>query len=101
MVREGYLVEAGENPGDYPTVEPGAALLLASLPTHDGLYVLETRDLARTLESLARVGELELPAVATGMHAYLPRPFGVEDVLRAVRAVSGFDSRRRFTESPR
>ena len=101
MVREGYLVETREKAGDYPRPGPGAALLLVSLRTDDGLYVLETGDLAGTLDMLAQVGQQELSAAATGMHAYLPRPFGVEDVLRAVRAVSGFDGRRRFTEDPR
>ena len=106
MAREGYLVEAREDTGgDGLGSGPGPVLLLASPRMYDGLYVLETRDLAETLRSLTGDGEPGLPAAAvaaaTGMYAYLPRPFGVEDVLRAVQAVSGFDGRRKFTEGPR
>lgn len=116
LVREGYIVEALDEPatgepaagasGSPARPGPGPALLLVSLKVHDGLYVLQSREPAVALESFSRaegcrIGEPELSAAATGMHAHLPRPFGAEDVLRAVRAVSGFDGRRRLPEGLR
>jgi len=35
---------------------------------------------------------LNLPVF--GIHAFLPKPFGVLDILRVVRAVGGFDARK-------
>lgn len=98
LLREGYLVEVREeSAANSPPPASGPALLLVSLQAHAGLYVLKSLEPAETLESLASGGETAFPAAATGMHAHLPRPFGVEDVLRAVRAVSGFDGRRKST----
>jgi hypothetical protein len=63
----------------------------------DGLYVFESRDAASTLEGLdpGAAPSLETLLGVTGIQAFVPKPFGAEDVLRVVRAVRGFDGRRR------
>jgi hypothetical protein len=61
-----------------------------------GLYVFESRDAAETLNGppLGAQSSEALSAV-TGIRAFVPKPFGAEDVLRVVRIVRGFDGRRR------
>ena len=92
LTREGYkLVRGGEASGEPVLLFAGAG---------DGLHILEARDVAGALEGISGVsgpsrGE---PSFALGIHAFVPRPFGVADVLRVARAVEGFDCRRRAPE---
>ena len=66
----------------------------------DGLHVLEARDVAAALEVLSGgPGALHGSPLAPGIHAFVPRPFGVVDVLRVARAVDGFDCRRRTPDA--
>ena len=66
----------------------------------DGLHVFESRDVAGALADLhdgsGPVRGNRSPAL--GVHAFVPRPFGVADVLRAAQVVGGFDRRRRAPE---
>lgn len=89
LVREGFRVEAR---GEAPFAGPGPALMLVA--AGDGLYVFETRDAAATLEGLDPAPASPFSGV-TGIQAFVPKPFGAGDVLRVVRAVRGFDGRRR------
>ena len=94
LLGEGYRVVDGEPFGD--SEEP--VILFAG--SGDGLHVFEARDVAG---ALADLGEGSGPlrgnrSPALGVHAFVPRPFGVTDVLRAARAVGGFDRRRRAPE---
>lgn len=92
IAREGYSVEAR---GEAPFAAPGPALMLVA--AGDGLYVFESRDAASTLEDLdpGAASSLETLIGVRGIQAFVPKPFGAEDVLRVVRAVRGFDGRRR------
>ena len=90
LSREGYSVEGG---GETPTAAPGPALMLVA--AGDGLYVFESRDAAGALGALHPEPSLETFAGVGGIKAFVPKPFGAEDVLRVVRAVRGFDGRRR------
>lgn len=122
LLQEGYVVEAfGEAyeaiPGQTPKQEPRPApispvLLLVGTGSGDGLYVFRTRDVARVLVALAANTEPEPSEVvgyrgadlsAFGIHAFVPRPFGIADILRVVRAVGDFDERKRGSSrgSPR
>ena len=92
LVHEGYELVDGEGASEAPV------LLFAG--SGDGLHVLEARDVACALEDIS-----EFPgpsrchgSVALGIHAFVPRPFGLADVLRVARAVEGFDFRRRVPE---
>lgn len=92
--REGYRVEvfATEEPF---VATPGPALLLVA--AGGGLCVFLSEDAAETLDGF--VADDGNPPVAlsgaTGIQAFLPKPFGAEDVLRVVRMVRGFEGRRR------
>lgn len=92
--REGYAVEAFA--AEEPLVaEPGPALLLVA--AGDGLCVFLSEDAAQTFDGFVAGGggsPMTLSG-ATGIQAFLPKPFGVEDVLRVVRMVRGFEGRRR------
>jgi hypothetical protein len=92
LAREGYSVEAR---GEEPFAAPGPALMLVA--AGDGLYVFESGDAAATLEGLdsGTSSSLETLPGVTGIQAFVPKPFGAGDVLRVVRAVRGFDGRRR------
>lgn len=96
LVREGYAVEAcGEASGVAPGQTP--ALLLVGAGNGDGLYVFRTRDVAGVLVALTGgeglSGRSHLPTF--GIHAFVPKGFGIVDILRVVRAVSGFDERKK------
>ena len=92
LAREGYSVEAR---GEAPFAAPGPALMLVA--ADDGLYVFESRDAAAILEGLdpGISSSLEIFSGVKGIQAFVPKPFGARDVLRVVRAVRGFDGRRR------
>lgn len=88
MLREGYVVELVEKRS---AVTPGPALLLAGSGDYSGLYVVKARDVTATLYELFDGESMEnSKARSEGVSAFLPIPFGSEDVLRVVRAVSGF-----------
>lgn len=89
LAREGYSVEVavGTDAG------PGPALVLAS--AGDGLYVFECGDATEALKQASADAHLEGFVGATGIRAFLPKPFGADDVLRVVRAVDRFDGRRK------
>ena len=93
LVREGYAVEtvAAVEAG---LVTPGPALLVLSDDDGRGLHVFESHDATKDLGR----GTLR-DREPTGILAYVPKPFGVADVLRVVRAVRRFDGRR--SERPR
>ena len=87
LVREGYEVGA-------PEAFSGPVMLLAGAP-NGGFHVFETRDPAGAVAEISN-GELRgAPSRATGVHAFLPEPFGAWDVVRVVRAVGGFDGRKK------
>ena len=95
LAREGYTVEAR---GEAPVAAPGPALLLVAAEDGSGLYVFESRNAAETLEGLpldVRTSPETLSGV-TGIQVFVPKPFGAGDVLRVVRAVRGFDERKRM-----
>ena len=99
LIREGYAVEArGEAPGVAPGRMPGLTpvLLLVGAEDGDGLYVFQTRDVAGVLATLTEGAELPggLNLPVFGIHAFLPKLFGILDILRVVRAVGGFDARK-------
>ena len=100
LKREGYSVELWVK---NCALQAGPALLLASAEDRSGLYVFEVRDICRTLEELTinPGGLARSLSLAEGIHAFLPEPFGAADVLRVVRAVSGFDGSRERFLSPR
>lgn len=92
--REGYRVEvfATEEPF---VATPGPALLLVA--AGGGLCVFLSEDAAETLDGFVADDGNPPGALsgATGIQAFLPKPFGAEDVLRVVRMVRGFEGRRR------
>ena len=91
LLGEGYGLVDGEFSGTPVLLFAGA---------RDGLHVLEARDVAAVLEGLSGgPGGLHGPPLAPGIHAFVPRPFGIADVLRVARAVDGFDCRRRTPEA--
>ena len=92
LLGEGYELVDG------PWAASGAPVLLFA-GAGDGLHVLKARDVAAALEGLSGgPGALHGSSLAPGIHAFVPRPFGVADVLRVARAVNGFDCRRRAPE---
>lgn len=95
LAREGYTVEAR---GEAPFAVPGPALLLVAAEDGSGLYVFESRNAAETLEGLPLDAQTSPEALSgvTGIQAFVPKPFGAGDVLRVMRAVSGFDGRKRM-----
>ncbi len=93
--REGYAVEAFATEEPF-VATPGPALMLVA--AGDGLCVFLSEDAARTTFDGFVAGDGSPPMTlcgATGIQAFLPKPFGVEDVLRVVRMVRGFEGRRR------
>lgn len=120
LIREGYTVETfGETSKAAPEQEPGPlpfptppVLLLVGAERGDGLYVFRTREVAGVLAALNGGPEQPEGALSNGfnlssfgIHAFIPKPFGMVDILRVVRAVGDFDerkqgSRRGATEGP-
>ncbi len=96
LSRQGYDVEVA----GVAAVEPGPALVLVSAGDGGGLYVFECGDAAEILERASGDDSLEAFSGVTGVRAFLPKPFGADDVLRVVRAVDGFDGRRRERSRP-
>jgi len=95
LAREGYAVEAF-TAGEPFAAAPGSALLLFAWDD-DGLYVFLSGDAAETLDGFVP-GNGSSPGAlsgAIGIQAFLPKPFGIADVLRVVRVVDGFEGRRR------
>jgi len=96
LSREGYAVEAVATEEPF-VAAPGPALLLVAAGDGGGLHVFLTEDVSETLGGF--VADIGKPPVAfsgaTGIQAFLPKPFGVEDVLRVVGVVGGFEGRRR------
>ncbi len=106
LLREGYLVEAfgkvSEASLGQTSVLAPPVLLLVGAGNGDGLYVFRTRDVAAVLAVLdgePEPSEAVLPAgcnlSAFGIHAFVPKPFGIVDILRVVRAVGDFDERKK------
>lgn len=93
LAREGYAVEAGEEPF---SVAPGRALLLVSATDGSGLYAFVSENAADTLAGLISGTGRSFQTLSgtRGIEAFLPKPFGMEDVLRVVQVVDGFDGRR-------
>ena len=92
MSREGYAVELL---GEGVSVTPGPALLLIGARDRSGLYVFKVRDVAAALDRLFADKLLENPSAQTeGIRAFVPIPFGSTDVLRVVRAVGEFGTRK-------
>lgn len=94
LLREGYAVEVCDHGRE---AAPGPVLLLVGAEDGSGLYVFRTRDAAGALARLSGGAD---PPVGDGLkefgiHAFLPKPFGVADVLRVVWAVGGFDGRKK------
>jgi hypothetical protein len=92
--REGFRVEAFAAEGPL-VATPGPALMLVA--AGDGLRVFLSEDAAETLDGFV-AGDDGMPVTlsgATGLQAFLPKPFGVEDVLRVVGMIRGFEGRRR------
>lgn len=79
LSREGYRVESS---AEAPENTSGPALVFLSGSDGHGLHVFEA-DGAADVSS------------ATGILAFVPKPFGAADVLRVARAVSGFDGRKK------
>ncbi len=96
LIREGYAVEACSEASE---VAPGRTpvLLLMGVEDGDGLYVFQTREVAGVLAALTKDAELSGGAglAAFGIHAFVPKPFGMVDILRVVRAVGDFDGRKK------
>ncbi|MGH3148129.1 MAG: hypothetical protein ACRDTR_20270 [Rubrobacter sp.] len=93
LAREGYAVETFAL-GEPFVVAPGPALLLVA-GDDDGLYVFSSGDAARALGGFVSGRSPGNLSAATGIQAFLPKPFGIADVLRVVRVVDGFEGRRR------
>lgn len=90
MRREGYEVELVR---ERSAVTGGPALLLAGTADHSGLFISKVRDVAETLDEILGGGLTRLVRT-DGMWTFLPVPFGSNDVLRVVWAVSDFRERR-------
>ena len=95
LSREGYAVEVVVG----TAAAPGPALALVSAGDGGGLYVFACGDAAEVVGPAPAGDPLDAFPGASGIRAFLPKPFGAADVLRVVRAVDGFDGRRR--ERPR
>jgi hypothetical protein len=94
LAQEGYAVEAR---GNAPFAAPGPALLLVASEDRGGLYIFEAENAAETLEKFSfNARTSEVLSGVSGIQAFVPKPFGAGDVLCVVRAVSGFDSRKRM-----
>lgn len=93
LTREGYAVKVGEAP--FP-VAPGRALLLVAATDGGGLYAYVSDNAAEARAEIepGTAGSFENLSGTRGIEAFLPKPFGMEDVLRVVRLVDGFDGRR-------
>lgn len=93
MQREGYAVELLR---EGSSANPGPALLLAGARDLSGLYVFKVRDVAVALEEFLENELLSSPHSHTeGIRAFVPIPFGSDDVLRVVRTVGEFGIRER------
>ena len=91
LTREGFRAEAGD---ETSTVASGPALMLVG--DEGGLYVFKSRDAAETLEQFQLDAQFsEALSAVTGIWAFVPKPFGADDLLRVVRTVRGFDGRRK------
>jgi CheY-like chemotaxis protein len=116
LLREGYAVETFRGTAEaaseqapeqglqqaYVPISP--VLVLVGAGSGEGLYVFRTRDVTGVMAALAGDAGLETPGVvgvgrlslpAFGIHAFVPKPFGITDVLRVVRAIGGFDERKK------
>jgi CheY-like chemotaxis protein len=94
LLQEGYTVKTY---GEAAQVAPERApvLLLVSAKEGDGLYVFRTHDVSGVLAMLSEGANLSGPTLsAFGIYAFLPKPFGIVDILRIVCAVGGFDGRK-------
>lgn len=98
LLWEGYVVETfGEPSKALPDPSPGLTLpilLLVGEESGDGLFVFRTRDVAGVLAALNGGPPNVFNLSAFGIHAFVPKPFGIVDILRVVRAVGGFDERK-------
>jgi DNA-binding response OmpR family regulator len=100
LLREGYAVETRGDASEAALRQtPGRTpvLLLVGAENGDGLYVFQTRDVAGVLAALLGGAEVSQCSnlSAFGIHAFVPKPFGIVDILRVVRAVGGFDGRKK------
>lgn len=117
LLREGYAVETFRETAEAASVqekpEQGSqqayapfspVLLLVSAGSGEGLYVFRTRDVPGVVAALTDDTGFEIPGVvgagrldlpAFGIYAFVPKPFGIADILRVVRAISGFDERKK------
>ena len=106
LIREGYAVEAFGEASEaaaeqllFPTLP---VLLLVGAENGDGLYVFRTRDVPGVLAALDGDSEpsegdlsIEFNLSAFGIHAFVPKPFGILDIVQIVHAVGDFDERRK------
>lgn len=96
LMKEGFSVEVWR---EVPpaTVQPGPALVLLAAEKLGGLCIFEVQDVSDALIDLSQDAVLlqESLGRAEGIWSYIPKPFGVGDVLRVVRAVSSFDARKK------
>jgi CheY-like chemotaxis protein len=106
LIREGYAVEAFGEASEaapeqllFPTLP---VLLLVGAENGDGLYVFRTRDVAGVLAALDGDSEpsegdlsIEFNLSAFGIHAFVPKPFGILDIVQIVHEVGDFDERRK------
>ena len=92
LLREGYSVDSR---GEAPFAVAGPALVLVG--DEDGLYVFVSGNALGTIEGLDPEPSYSPGTFAEviGIRAFVPKPFGAGDVLRVVRAVKGFDWRRK------
>jgi hypothetical protein len=92
LLREGYSVDSR---GEAPFAVAGPAHVLVG--DEAGLYVFVSGNVVGTIKGLDP--ELSYSpgtfAEVIGIRVFVPKPFGAGDVLRVVRAVRGFDGRRR------
>ncbi len=96
LAREGYAVEAFATEEPFVAV-PGPALLLVAAGDGGDLYVFLSEDVSEILGGFVpgTGGSAVAFSGAIGIQAYLPKPFGGEDVLRVIGMVGGFEGRRR------
>jgi CheY-like chemotaxis protein len=95
LAQERYEVEAPQD-GASVSYHPGPVLCLVGARDESGLHVFTAPDTAPAILDLpvSRTGE-RASSGRDGIRAFIPKPFGIADVLRVVWAVGGFDGRRR------
>jgi DNA-binding response OmpR family regulator len=95
LLQEGYAVKTyGE--AAQVTPERAPVLLLVGAENGEGLYVFRTHDVSGVLATLSEGANLSGSTLSTfGIHAFLPKPFGIVDILRIICAVAGFDGRKK------